>query len=152
MLLDQCLHLAKGSIQDGILINDWESHLSIKIYSLNFFKKRSGEHFYMGGTESSYWFRGTNLAASSRRRPVMTSKTQESQAMSIDQPNDVCTCAICSCPMRFSVSSRAFWEYLMYRLTPERVRRPENTHAQARVNAPTQPKPITANHFHYVLF
>lgn len=39
----------------------------------------------------------------------------------------------------------------MYRLTPERVRRPENTHVQARVNAPTQPMPIKSFRLHLVL-
>jgi len=90
---------------------------------------------YMGATDSSYWVKGTSLAASSRRRPVITSRRKEIQAVPIDQPYDVYTWAICSRPIRLSVSSRAFWEYLMYKLTPERVRRPEKTHAQARINA-----------------
>lgn len=100
---------------------------------------------YMGAIDSSYWVKGTSQTASSRRRPEITSRRKEIQAMPIDHPYDVYTWAICSRPIRLSVSSRAFWEYLMYKLTPERVRRPEKTHAQARINAHTQTKPIKHN-------
>lgn len=75
-----------------------------------------------------------NLAASRSSRPVATSRLQESQAMTKDQPKDASTVARLSGDTIRWNSSMAWLEYMMQMLTPVKVKRPDGTQKQTHGN------------------